>query len=510
MPILDRFGNPYPTRPDTYEVAVLSIRDRYSSYPSQGLTPERLANIFKEADQGDVYRQMELFEEMEEKDTHLFSILGTRKLAVQGLEWDLLAYSDDAQDKKIAEFVKGVIDGIEDFDDILLDLLDAIGKGFSAGEIMWSIRNKQAWIDNIVWKPGKRFTFNDQWQLRLLTDEEPVHGIELPPGKFVVHQYKAKSGHPSRAGVIRVCAWMYLFKNYDIKDWVAFAEVFGKPLRLGKYPANATKEDKDVLKQALIQLGTDAAGIVSEGTVIEFIETKGTTGTNIYKALADFCNAEMSKAVLGQTLTTDIGNTGSYAAGKVHNEVRQDLKEADCKALAKTIRRDIIKPLVIFNFGESYAERLPKVKFHYEEPEDLKSTAVTYSTLVNLGLPIATEHIYDKFGIPKPGPGQEILVPKNTSAPVANKMMVLRSGLPFTNEQQAVDGLADRALEYGVPAIRQMVEPLMAIIQNANSLDEIKDKLLAAYPKLDSAEFETILARAIFMADLYGRYTANG
>ncbi|CAH8712517.1 DUF935 domain-containing protein, partial [Paenibacillus melissococcoides] len=38
----------------------------------------RLAQIFREADAGDVLRQMELFEEMEEKDPHLFSQLQTR------------------------------------------------------------------------------------------------------------------------------------------------------------------------------------------------------------------------------------------------------------------------------------------------------------------------------------------------------------------------------------------------------------------------------------------------
>lgn len=510
MPIIDRYGNPFPSKPETREIAVLSIRDRYSNYPSQGLTPERLAAIFKEADLGDVYRQMELFEEMEEKDTHLFSVLQTRKLAVQGLDWEVMPYSDDSQDKKIGDFVGDVLYNLEDFEDVLLDLLDSIGKGFSAAEIVWAIRNGQARIDSIQWKHPKKFTFDEQWRLRLLTDTDPVNGIRLPPGKFVVHQYKARSGHPSRAGVIRVCGWMYLFKNFDIKDWVAFAEVFGKPLRLGKFPANATKEDKEALMQALISLGTDAAGMVSEGTIIDFIETKGTTGTNIYSALAEFCNKEISKAVLGQTLTSDVGNTGSYAAGKVHNEVRQDLTKADCKALAKTIRRDIIKPLVAFNFGD--VPRLPWIKFHYEEPEDQEKEAQTYNTLVNMGLPIATEHMYEKFGIPKPAKGQEILIPatKAVTEPVANKrFMAFRQGMPFTAEQQAIDDLADKSLTQGLPALKNMIDPLLEIIQGAASLEEIREKLQAVYVDLDAFEFETVLARAMFIADLYGRWTVN-
>jgi len=47
-----------------------------------------------------------------------------------------------------------------------------------------------------------------------------------------------------------VCAWMYLFKNYAVKDRVAFAEVFGMPLGIGKYEPGATKADREALIQA--------------------------------------------------------------------------------------------------------------------------------------------------------------------------------------------------------------------------------------------------------------------
>lgn len=63
------------SRPETRELAVARIQDKYSDYPSNGLTPTRLAAIFREADTGDIMRQMELFEEMEEHDPHLFSQL---------------------------------------------------------------------------------------------------------------------------------------------------------------------------------------------------------------------------------------------------------------------------------------------------------------------------------------------------------------------------------------------------------------------------------------------------
>lgn len=123
----------------------------------------------------------------------------------------------------------------------MLDLLDAIGKGFAVSEIMWSYDEGHVVVGDIRSRHQKRFfwdTVDDSFKVR--TQDAP-EGILLPKNKFIVHKYKARSGHPSRAGVLRVVSWMYLFKNYTLKDWVAFCEVFGMPLRLGKYQPGAKR-----------------------------------------------------------------------------------------------------------------------------------------------------------------------------------------------------------------------------------------------------------------------------
>jgi len=100
MAILDHRGNPMALadkpedRPEKREILVASVRDKYSSYPSRGLTPQRLATIFREADGGNITRQAELFNEMEEKSTHIFSVFQTRKLAVVKNEMEILPASD--------------------------------------------------------------------------------------------------------------------------------------------------------------------------------------------------------------------------------------------------------------------------------------------------------------------------------------------------------------------------------------------------------------------------------
>ena len=218
----------------------------------------------------------------------------------------------------------------------MLDLLDAVGKGFAVSEIIWTYDEGHVVAGDIRSRHQKRFFWDSDDVFKIRTDEAP-EGMELPQNKFILHRYKARSGHPSRAGVLRVCAWMYLFKNYTLKDWVAFCEVYGMPLRLGKYQPGASEEDKRALMQALAQIGADAAGIFPDGTTIEFVNTEKASSTDLYERLARFCDEQVSKAVLGQTLTSDSGG-GSYAQSKTHNDVRHDLVVADCKALAATLR----------------------------------------------------------------------------------------------------------------------------------------------------------------------------
>lgn len=511
-------------RPDIREIAVAHVTDKYSEYPSDGLTPTKLAQIFKEADAGDVLRQMELFEEMEEKDPHLFSQLQTRKNAVTGLDFEIAPFSDDPQDKEIADFVEEQLNGIESFEDVETDLLDAIGKGFAVSEIMWGYDEGRVIVNDIRSRHQKRFfwdALDDSFRVR--TQKAPA-GVLLPSNKFIVHRYKARSGHPSRAGVLRVLAWMYLFKNYDIKDWVAFCEVYGMPLRLGKYQPGASESDKVALMQALIQIGADAAGIIPDGTTIDFINAEKTSSTDLYERLARYCDEQISKAVLGQTLTSDSGG-GSFAQSKTHNEVRHDLTVADCKALAATLRRDLIRPLCIFNFGED--KRIPKIRFDCEESEDLTQLAGILDTLVGkVGLKVPTRYVYKKFSIPEPEADEEVAVPPSQStgsSPFTLKGMPSDTAVALKapaergpGTQAHIDQLASAAVRRSAGAFKKAFAPVLKLVENAGSLEELRDRMeddkavAAIFGEMDVADVEELLQKAMTYANLEGRAVKDG
>jgi len=395
-------------KPITRQIVQPSYQDRWSMHPSEGLTPIRLASTLKTAEAGNLINQAELFEDMEEKDSQIFSCLQTRKLSVMNKDWEVLTASEDEQDEKIADHVKENLENLQDFEDDLLDLLDAIGKGFSASEIMWDISGGRVWVQNLKRIHQKRFTMGDDNRLRLRQPNTYFKGEELIPNKFVVHTYRGRSGLPSRGGLLRTCAWLYLFKNYDIKDWVAFTELYGIPLRLGKYAPGTSSADLEVLENAVKNLGSDGAAIIPDSTIIEFKEAIKTSSLNVFKDLAEFCDRGIAKAILGQVETVE-STPGRLGAAKEKSDVRQDLVEADAKSLQKCIRWQLIKPLVDFNFGEQ--KRYPIFKIKYETPENLEMLARRDRTLVQMGVPIPVSYAQKKYGIPEPQDGEEVLAP---------------------------------------------------------------------------------------------------
>ncbi len=218
------------------------VRRPEGNHQAPGLTPPKLARILREAIDGDPERYLELAEDMEERNEHYAGVLGVRKRQVSGLEITVEAASDAADDVRAADLVREVI-GRDDFEDELFDILDAIGKGFSATEIIWDTSEGQWLPSALKWRDPRWFTFDpadrDTLRLRGAAGDE-----DLWPAKWIVHRAKVKSGLTIRGGIARSAAWAYLFKTFTASEWAIFCEAYGQPLRLGKFGPGASEEDK--------------------------------------------------------------------------------------------------------------------------------------------------------------------------------------------------------------------------------------------------------------------------
>lgn len=491
-----------------------SVRQVFSGYPSSGLTPQRLANIFRQADQGDPHAQCELFEDMEEKDLHLSSVMGTRKRAVTGLEIKVEAPDGaDAREKKATDLVEEHLTNIQDLPEKLVDVLDAIGKGYSATEIIWAIHKQEAIIEDLRWREPKWFRFDQESmsELRLL-DTAYVDGKPLTPYKYITHIHKAKSGIPVRGGILRPCAWMYLFKNYDFKDWVTFAEIYAQPLRVGKYPSSASEKEKDILLQAVANMGTDAAAIIPDSMLIEFVESNGKQGsTDLYERLARFCDEQMSKGVLGQTSSADAmsGGLGSGQAD-LHGDVRHDLLKSDARQMGGTLSRDIARPVVDLNMGP--VDRYPEVKVIIEDPEDLTELSANTKTLHEMGLPISVPWLRKKFNVPKPEAGEEVLPAFQASKSPASKdaeNQQLATNAQETDNRDAVDAITDQLEDEAADATAAIIDRIKALMNEVASLEEFRDRLPEVVGDIEPAALAEIMAKAFATAGLTGRHEVS-
>lgn len=515
--IVDHRGRPLRRRELTQEVArptLTGVRQIWHQGVAGDLTPDRLAMILRAAADGDGHQYLTLAEEMEEREPHYAAVLGTRKRAVSGLDVMVEAASDDAADIALADEIRELVRR-PTFDDLLEDLLDALGKGYSAVEILWDRSAQQWWPKRYEWRDPRFFRFDQESgrELRLIDLGDAINGIPLPAYKFITHVPRLKSGIPLRGGLARLVAVSYMAKSYTVTDWLSFAEVFGMPLRIGRYDDRASENDVAILRQAVANLGTDAAAVLPEGMKIEFQEIANTSGgSDLFLKLAEWLDKQTSKAVLGQTMTTDDGS--SYAQGNVHNDVRGDIQRADARQLSATLNRDLVKPFIDLNHGRQ--RRYPTIRIHVPEAEDLKLLAEVLKDLVPMGLRVEESQVRDKLGLADPDPGAVLLqAPDPMGGMALNRagMVPVQPGPRALNQAESVrvhrepefdEAEADGEDDWEVQ-LTPIVDPVERLAQQVADEGGGADEFLARLPELLEEMDERELVRRLATATLKAR-----
>lgn len=477
---------------------------------SRGLEPAGLAAILRQAEQGDLTKQMELFEEIEEKDAYLASLLQTRKQAVLALDYEVLPADDSAEAQRIADQVAELLRNI-DLETLLLDLLDATAKGVSVVAMRWEYHrlSRMQLPTEFTWVHPRNLSYDpDSGALRIRTEG----GLEpIPYGAALVHQYRAKSGAPTRAGLMRSLAWLYLFKNYAVKDWVTFLEMYGQPLVLGKYDPTASKDELNALKEAVAALGPEGRGVISKATEIEFKEAQRFGSADAYSRFIELMEREMAVAVTGSPLSSFDGAGGSNAMARTLDKISQRLTRSDAKAVYATLRRDLLVPFCHYNFDR--ADLAPAVEPIVREPEDLRTAAETVKALVEAGTPIPTWYIHERFQIPAPQPEDEVLDPMRNQLRLASRgrRVKLASGEPaerargFVNGRLFVDELIPSAVKQAAAVMQADLEQVVQVIEQSPDYPTLRRKLETLYADLDAGALAELLENALILANLAGR-----
>ncbi len=374
------------------------------------LSPRRIKRMLLAAESGDLAAQAELFERMEEKDGELDAHLRTRKAGVARLAYHVQPADRSPAAQEAAELCREALAEVPDLPQAVFDLLDAVPKGFAAQEIQWETGRRQWRPARLLYRPQRWFKAAEDGETLMLADK---HGGAEPinPLNFVIHRVRARSGFCARSGLLRSCVRAFVVRHFAWKDWMAFAEVYGMPPRLGWLREDVPWDSQEAreLWQAVRALGMDAAAVVREGNRIEMLDTRSGGEGAVFERILDRAAHELRLAVLGQLLTSGGEGGGSYALGEVHNQVRWDLIEADARALERTLTGQLLRPVVRLNLGPDHP--VPAWRFEAERPRDLGELASTVKTLAEAGLAIPAEWAYARFGIPKPAAGEPVLGP---------------------------------------------------------------------------------------------------
>ena len=349
----------------------------------------------------------ELFNEMEDKDGHLFSVLQTRKNGVLCRPRAIVPATEDERGREVARFAEAAVAAIPNFEGALAQLLDALGKGFAVSEILWTRRGGALVPASIRSRFQGRFRFDEAGRLRLI--EHPCdEGRLLPERKFLVLSFNARNDNSYGQGLCEKAYWYYWFKKNNLKFWVAFNERFGSPTVVAKYRPGTTEEEKDRLLEVIDSIRHDAGVAIPDSVVIELLEARRNGSASTYHELADWCNDEISKIVLGQTLTTSEGRrSGSLALGQVHEAVRNEYVESDAQALMAVINGQLMRWIVDFNFGPDAPA--PRWVIDTSQDEDLNKQVDVDRQLVGMGVPLSAEYFYQRYGRRAPAPKERAL-----------------------------------------------------------------------------------------------------
>lgn len=496
-------------------------RDRWMTPCLAHYTPDRIESILRSAASGDLRGQHEMFCLMEDTWDRLAKNLGELKGVIEEVELPIQAWSAEGMEPspeaiRRKALLEEAIWHMEpdptrnenDFVDTLKDLADGWGKGIAVLEINWELRESA--MGRIV-APRSTHLVHPRYygwpigigdeldQLMLRAGEirglgSTAEWIPFPDDKFLIGVAKHRSGHPTQTAMLRPLAWWWAAQNFTNEWLLNFCQLFGVPIRWATYDQTVTKGQQTKLEEMLEQMGHSGWGLFPQGVMLELKEAIKSTADSPsaqFKVIADkVCDL----VVLGQTLTSDVGASGSRALGDVHKGVLTGRKRALINWLVRVINGQFIPSFCRQNFGDT--RECPYLQSGYDEESDPKAMADRDAVLLDRGLPVPRSWVYQRHGIPQPKPGDDVFTaqkanPMNPQDPNAPPLPLpgLASAKGPDGQSTAMAKLGRKVLEDAQPVETKWLEGAVPFFTRLMAV--------ASDPKSTEQDLELALARAI-------------
>ena len=477
-----------------------NTRDRMESNAlGSKQSPANVIAILRAALSGDIRQQYQVYELMEDSWARLSKNLHELKSAAAGATYTVMPFTergerptDTAQAK--ADFVQLCIDrligspinGTNGFRNTIYDLCDAVGKGFSVQEIIW-----EPTVDGILPKETyfchpRYYSFPFDRPDLMLSPQGDGTYEEFPDDKFLIGIYKNRSGNSMGYGLLRQRAYWWSGQNY-CRDWLLnFAQVFGQPLRWATYDPGSSANIKNDIADMLENMGAAAWGAFPAGTQVEFKEAGKSGQDNPQSYFINLADKLCDITILGQTLTTDVGDSGSRALGEVHEDVHRTRLQDVCEWVANVLNEQLVSFICHLNYGDH--DEMPELVPDLAGPSDPVLEAQRDQILLGSGVDMPREWFYDRHDVPMPQEGEEIITPPEPS-PMAQPPMF---GKDSTVEARAEPGPRDKLLNSVMEDLTGISEEWLAPVKPA--FVQLVAKALD--DKVSDADFERAIMKA--------------
>lgn len=371
-----------------------------------GIDISDYTSAVKSAENVDYSRRYKLFDLYSDilMDTHLTCVIEKRKNAVlcSEIEFRKNGKPDDKVNEQIAS---------PWFSSLVADILDAKFWGFT----LCQFYKNGEWV-NYDLIPRKHADPVRRIILRHQTDITGTSWDEYPDLLFV--------GSEDELGLLAKAAPWVIYKRNTTADWAQFSEVFGMPIQEYIYDTNDDNARLRAINDAA-NAGSLAVFVHSKDTELQLREAGNKTGSaDVYERLCERCNNEISKLILGNTLTTESSENGTQALGTVHKKVEDQVAKSDRRYVLNVLNYDMTEIFAAMGIDTTGGE------FCFPDPKEVDANT-KMSILTQLrntfNLPVDDDYLYDEFGIDKPKNYEQLkkehqaMAESIASAPAANK-----------------------------------------------------------------------------------------
>ena len=201
-----------------------------------------------------------------------------------------------------------------------------------------------------------------------------------------------EAGRPDDLGLLLKAALHTIPKKHAMTFWDCFAEVFGMPWRIARTTTRDPKEFRR-LQDMIYNGGANQGVVTGMETEIQFVESGKGDAFNVYDKRIDRANSELSKLVIGQTMTIEDGS--SLSQSQTHLQVFMNLVESDRDFLRDIINNQLIPLMILHGFP------VKGLRFEWDDAVDYTpEQQVAYETMIADRYEVDPSYFAEKYNMP--------------------------------------------------------------------------------------------------------------